>query len=426
MDFYMSSVILIELLMLAMTMHVLMYSGFTKTQKLWYILTFSSVMICTLAEYFVHCGHYDKAFKIPLTIITVIQFSIAPLLAVFFSGALGLHKESRIASIFFLTNILVEIIMAPFGLIFYFDDVSYHRGSCFIIYEIYYFIGLAYLIGSMIVVGKRFRHRDMLTIIMVLVMLVAGILPMTFMNIHTAYMSIGMCACLCYIYYNDLVQDDIKNALIDNEKKITNMQEHIISGLANLIESRDTDTGEHIIRTSKYVKAIALGCKEEGIYTDQIDDRFINLINTLAPMHDVGKILVSDTILRKPGKLTKEEYDLMKIHAASGGDVVRNILNGITDEEYLKFASDIATYHHEWWDGSGYPNNSKGEDIPLCARIMAIADVFDALISKRCYKDAYPIVEAIEIIKNESGTHFDPKLVDVFIKYIEQEKSKMN
>ena len=420
----MSAVILIELLMIAMTVHVIMYSGFTKDQKKWYILTFISVMICTVAEYFVHCGYYDKNFAIPLTIITVIQFSISPLLAVFFSGALGLHKEAKLASLFFLTNILVEIVLAPFGVVFYFNDNGYFRGNFFIIYEIYYFIGLAYLIVSMIVVGKRFRHRDMWTIIMVLVMLVAGILPMTFLNVHTAYMSIGMCACLCYIYYNDLVQDDTMVALINNEKKISNMQEHIISGLANLIESRDTETGEHITRTSKYVKLIAENCIKEGIYTDLINDHFVSLIYTLAPMHDVGKILVSDTILKKPGKLTKEEFEAMKIHAASGGEVVRKMLNGITDEEYLKFASDIATYHHEWWNGTGYPKQLKGEEIPLCARIMAVADVYDALISKRCYKDAMSVQEAIETIKNESGTHFDPKLVDVFIKCIESEKNR--
>ena len=272
----------------------------------------------------------------------------------------------------------------------------------------------------MFVSGRRFQHRDRLTIIMVLVIIVAGILPMTFLNIHTAYMSIGVSACLCYIYYNDLVQDDIKIALVKNEKKILSMQENIISGLANLIESRDTETGEHITRTRKYVKAIAEAAMKKGIYKDEINEHFILLIYTLAPMHDVGKILVSDTILKKPGKLTPEEFELMKVHAASGGDVVREILNGITEEEYLKCAVDIATYHHEWWDGSGYPKKLKGEEIPLCARIMAIADVFDALISKRCYKDAMPVDKAIEIIKSESGTHFDPKLVDVFIEYYEK------
>lgn len=117
-----------------------------------------------------------------------------------------------------------------------------------------------------------------------------------------------------------------------------------------------------------------------------------------------------------------------KKHATFGGEVVKEILTGVTDEDYLKFASDIATYHHERFDGSGYPNKLKGDEIPLNARIMAIADVFDALISKRCYKEAIPIEEAFEIIKEESGTHFDPRLVDVFLsdkeKYVEIFKLK--
>ena len=154
-------------------------------------------------------------------------------------------------------------------------------------------------------------------------------------------------------------------------------------------------------------------------YTDEIDNHFIDLIYTLAPMHDVGKILVSDTILRKPGKLTPEEYEEMKKHASAGGDVVKDVLSGITNEEYVKFASDIATYHHEWWDGSGYPCRIKGEEIPLCARIMAIADVYDALVSERCYKKAMSPEEVFKIIARESRKHFDPKLVKVFLRHRE-------
>ena len=194
------------------------------------------------------------------------------------------------------------------------------------------------------------------------------------------------------------------------------MQEHIISGLASLIESRDTETGEHVMRTSNIVKTIAEDSLATGLYVQYIDEHFISLIYTLAPMHDVGKIVVSDQILRKPGKLTKEEYEEMKRHASEGGNVVRKILSGITDEEYLSFASDIATYHHEWWNGSGYPKGLKEEEIPLCARIMAIADVFDALVSKRCYKEPIPFDDAIELMKKESGTHFDPRLLEVFIR----------
>ena len=404
--------------MAAMTIHVIRYSGFNNQQKGWYIGTFVTVMICSAAEYAVHCGYYDPKFATILTIITVIQFSLAPPLAVFFVGALGLHKASKRALWFFIPHAIIEIVSAPFGWIFKFAEDGYHRGSLFTIYSAFYFVSLIFLMVSMVVVGRKFKHRDGVTIIMVVLILIAGILPVTFLNIHTAYISIGMASCLCYIYYNDLVQEDTKAELISKQQRITDMQEHMISGLASVIESRDTETGEHVSRTRQYVKIISEGAKKEGVYTNEIDDNFISLMYTLAPMHDVGKIVVSDTILKKPARLTPEEYEEMKKHASSGGVVVRQILSGITDETYLKFASDIATYHHERWDGSGYPEGLKGEEIPLCARIMAIADVYDALISKRCYKEAIPVDKAIEVIKEESETHFDPKLVDVFLKYV--------
>jgi len=155
----------------------------------------------------------------------------------------------------------------------------------------------------------------------------------------------------------------------------------------------------------------------DGVYTDTIDNHFIDLLYSLAPMHDVGKIVIPDNILKKPGKLSPEEYEEMKRHASVGGDVVREVLSGITDEEYLNFAQDLSTYHHEWWNGEGYPNGLKGEEIPLCARIMAIADVYDALISERCYKKAMTPEEAFKIIEEGSGTHFDPELVKVFLKH---------
>ena len=144
------------------------------------------------------------------------------------------------------------------------------------------------------------------------------------------------------------------------------------------------------------------------------------MLYTLAPMHDVGKIVVSDSILRKPARLTSEEFEEIKNHTSAGGEVIRRVLEGITDEDYLKFASDIAVYHHERWDGTGYPEGLSGEDIPLCARIMAIADVYDALVSKRCYKEAMTVEEAVAEIKRESGSHFDPELTDVFLRYIQR------
>ena len=418
MDFYLSSIILIALLMIAMTIHVFRYSGFNRRLKTWYIVTFISVLFCSGAEYAVHCGRYDQAFAVPLTALTVIQFSIAPCMAVFFSGALGLHKQAKRAIWFFIPHALIEIAAAPFGWIFHFDADGYHRGKLFIIYSAFYFLSLIYLMVSMLLVGRKFRHRDKATIIMIVLTLIAGIIPVTFLNVHTAYISIGMAACLCYIYYNDLAQEDTREELIAGQKRITDMQENMISGLSGVIESRDADTGFHVARTREYVRLIAQAAVKEGVYRDEIDDRFVELICTLAPMHDVGKIVVSDAILKKPGKLTPEEFEQIKEHARSGGVIVRKILSGVTDESYLKFASDIATYHHERWDGAGYPEGLSGKEIPLCARIMAIADVYDALTSERCYKKAIPPEDAVKIIKDGSGTHFDPELVGVFLKYI--------
>ena len=283
-----------------------------------------------------------------------------------------------------------------------------------------YIISLLYLAVSLIIVGHRFNNRDTVTIVMVVVVLLGGIIPMTIYKINITYVAVGISACLCYIYYNDLIQQDTKHELVSNQKKISEMQTNIISGLSNLIENRDTETGEHVARTSMYVKLIAENAANDGVYADVIDEHFIDLLYSLAPLHDVGKILVSDKILKKPGKLTPEEFDEMKKHASEGGKVVRQILEGITDEEYNRFASDIATYHHEKWNGTGYPCHLSGEDIPLSARIMAIADVFDALISERCYKKAMSPEEAFRIIEEGSGSHFDPQLVSVFLHHKDQ------
>ena len=425
--YYTSATILLTLLMVAMSIHVFHYSGFNKRQKSLFIATFATITFCALAEFALHCGYYDNAFKIPLTILTVLQFSLAPCFAMLFAGALGFKHQFRIVLVYFSVCFLIGVICAPFGWIFSFSDTGYQRGPAFLIYEITYFGSLAYIIVVLFLAGKKFSHRDNITIIMVLFVLAAGIIPMSIWQIHVAYIAVGISACLCYVYYNDLIQQDTKDELVTNQKQISDMQIQITARLANLIESRDTETGQHVARTSAYVKTLAEDCLADGVYTDTINDDYIELLYELAPIHDVGKILVSDRILRKPGKLTPEEYEEIKKHAAMGGEVAKQVLNGISDEKHLSFAYDIATYHHERWDGSGYPKGLKGEDIPLSARIMAIADVFDALISKRCYKDPLPINKAFEVIKEESSTHFDPKLIKVFLnhkdKYIEISKT---
>ena len=419
-EYYAAITLLLVLLMIAMSVHVLTYEGFNKKQKLWFLATFASITFCALAEFALHNGYADPRFNIPLTMLTVLQFSVAPCFAMLFAGALGLKHQLKIVFPWFAFCLTINVVCSIFGWVFYFDNAGeYHRGVAFMLYISTYIASLVYMIVALFIVGKKFRHRDIGTIIMVLVILMAGILPMSLRQLHIAYAAVGMAAALCFVFYNDLVQQDMRTDLIESQQKISKIQTHIVSGLANLIESRDTETGLHVARTSAYAKALAECAREDGVYTEQISDHFIELLYTLAPMHDVGKILVSDKILRKPGKLTPEEYEEIKKHAEFGGKVVRQILADITDEEYLSFASDIATYHHEKWDGTGYPQGLKADNIPLCARIMTFADVFDALVSKRCYKDPIPVEKAFEIIEKDAGSHFDPYLARVFINHKE-------
>ena len=191
-------------------------------------------------------------------------------------------------------------------------------------------------------------------------------------------------------------------------KREIDMQENLVMGMAMMIESRDNLTGSHIKRTSDIVRYIVEEMKKDD--SGMIDQTFLQNVVKAAPMHDLGKITIDDQILRKPGLFTYEEFAIMKTHSPDGARIINEILKDTNDNRYLEVAVNIAHYHHEKWDGSGYPEGLKGEEIPLEARIMAIADVYDALVSKRTYKDAYSFEEANDIILDGMGTHFDPSL----------------
>ena len=210
-------------------------------------------------------------------------------------------------------------------------------------------------------------------------------------------------------YENALKEDvEIKN------QHIADLQQKFVIGMLTMIESRDNSTGGHIKRTSDVVKILV-----EEMQKDKslgIDDDFCDCIITAAPMHDIGKIAVDDAILRKPGKFTPEEFEVMKTHTTEGARILSQIVESVDNEQFRRIAIHIAHYHHERYDGSGYPENLKGEDIPLEARIMAIADVYDALVSKRVYKDKMSFEEANRIILAGDGTQFDSRLLAVFEK----------
>ncbi|MCR5474089.1 MAG: HD domain-containing protein [Lachnospiraceae bacterium] len=193
------------------------------------------------------------------------------------------------------------------------------------------------------------------------------------------------------------------------------MQDGLIITMADLVESRDSDTGAHVQKTAAYVRIIVEGLKKKGYYSEKITPKFMSDVVRSAPLHDVGKINIPDGVLNKPGKLTDEEYEIMKTHTTAGKRIMENAISTIEGDNYLKEARNMAAYHHERWDGKGYPEGIHGEVIPLSARIMAVADVFDALTSERVYKSAFPLEKALSILEEGKGTQFDPKCVEVFM-----------
>jgi len=192
-------------------------------------------------------------------------------------------------------------------------------------------------------------------------------------------------------------------------------RDSIVVALAKLAEHRDSDTGKHVDRVTKYCIMLAEELRKNPAYASQINHGFIRNLERAAPLHDIGKVAIPDAILLKPGKLTDAEMTVMKTHPIAGAETIRALLARVPDSGFLKMAEQIAYGHHEWVDGTGYPQGIEGEAIPLAARILALADVYDALTTKRVYKDAFAHRTSVDIILRESGTQFDRDIVKVFL-----------
>jgi putative two-component system response regulator len=193
----------------------------------------------------------------------------------------------------------------------------------------------------------------------------------------------------------------------------------MVSVLAKMVENRDKLTGRHIDRTTEYVKILLVAMQKHDTYAQEIKDWDLEVVIPSARLHDIGKIVVTDMILNKPGSLTEDEYEQMKYHAVKGEKIIDSIIAESGNEDFLLNAKLFAGSHHERWDGTGYPRGLSGTKIPLQGRVMAIADVYDALVNVRPYKKAMAHEEAVEIIRNGSGTNFDPQIVEVFLEVSE-------
>jgi len=217
----------------------------------------------------------------------------------------------------------------------------------------------------------------------------------------------------------DFLRD--QNAYLENEvvrrtREVRVVQDVMMIALGSLAETRDVETGNHIRRTQHYVRALAKKLQSQGRFMQQLDDGSIEALFKSAPLHDIGKVGIPDSVLLKPGKLTPEEFAVMKHHSALGREAIamaEKLLGA--PSSFLRHAREIAHYHHEKWDGSGYPSGLAGEQIPVSARLMAIADVYDALISRLVYKPALPHARAVEIIREGRGRDFDPVMTDAFL-----------
>lgn len=210
---------------------------------------------------------------------------------------------------------------------------------------------------------------------------------------------------------NAALNAEVARRMEDNER----IERLTIRALAHLAETRDNETGNHILRTQNYVGALARRLADSGHHAGELTPGNIDLLVKSAPLHDIGKVGIPDRILRKPGPLDAQDWEIMKTHALLGAQALEKAEADVASPlPFLRYAKEIAHWHHEKWDGSGYPDGLRGEGIPLSARLMALADVFDALISERVYKPAFPLDQVLAIIHTGSGRHFDPQVVEAF------------
>lgn len=217
-------------------------------------------------------------------------------------------------------------------------------------------------------------------------------------------------------FHNHNLQDMVN----DQVREISDLQMATIYAMANLAEYRDFETGVHLERVRKYCYLLSTEMSKTPDFKNEIDEQFIRTLYETSPLHDIGKVGIPDIILLKPGKLTPEEFTVMKTHTTIGAQALEAVREQYSQNPFIEMGIDIAKYHHEKWDGNGYPCGLTGNDIPLASRIMAIVDVYDALTSKRVYKNAIPHEESFNIIMEESGKHFDPRIISVFKKLKEE------
>ncbi len=336
-----------------------------------------------------------------------------------YDETIGLSKRDKNKNLWLLVPgaISLLLIVAGMGKVQYLhgETTNYSMGFsvyvCFITLFLYYGVMLYLLLSR-----RRFLPKDKEISATSMIVIVGVVLIVQIIFPEVLLTSIGSTILLVGIYL------DFENPSI---RKLTIYNQNMVEGFATMVENRDDNTGGHIRRTQAYVNLMLHKMRHDPRYRDIVNVDYLNDVSNAAPLHDVGKIATPDRILQKPGKLTDEEYAIMKEHSARGGEIIKTTFKDTGTPEFRKIAFEVARFHHEKYNGKGYPEGLKGEWIPLHARVMAIADVFDAVSQKRCYRDAMPLDECFAIIEKGSGTDFDPELVKIFLNSREEVEALM-
>jgi len=321
------------------------------------------------------------------------------------TGLPKIRKKTILLYIPFLVNVILVVAFMP-ALEYRKGDISnYSMGMS--AYTCFAMAGV-YILLSIFIFVRRWRYieKNKRLSIFTYLLVLAGVTG--YQMFHPQALLSSICTTIIVI-----------GAYINHENptvvQLSHYHDEMIMGFATLVENKDGSTGGHIKRTTAYVKLLAEELRRRGYYIEVLSKDYIRNLSLAAPMHDIGKIAVPDVILQKPGKLTEEEYEVIKQHATKGGEIIQETFGHLENVSYTRMAYEVARYHHEKWNGKGYPDGLKQKDIPLCARIMAIADVFDAVSQKRCYREALPLETCFEIIREGSGQDFEPMLVEVFL-----------
>ena len=389
--------------------------------KLIFILLFiyiSTHLARRIIEGLPGAGVHVAMIILPLAEITtagLMTFFISLLLISLYEG-----KQKKNLTILFWVLLAVNIALLLYGTAsgtyYYIDSENlYNRGSLYLLANLVPTIMLCIDMVILILRGKMITGRIVFAF---WVYMIAPLIAMVLQSLSYGiqYIIVATVAGSVFMYFS--IAKAQARLFEKQNASISRMQNGLILVMADLVESRDQCTGDHVRKTAEYTRIIMEQMKKDGSYVDQLTDEFIEDVVRSAPLHDIGKIHVSDVILNKPGKLTPEEFEEIKLHTTAGRDIITSAIDMVSEDStgYLNEARNLAYCHHEKWNGKGYPQGLSNEDIPLSARIMAVADVFDALISKRSYKDEFSFEKAMEIIREGVGTHFDPKVAEAFLR----------